>query len=87
MAPAEIVPLVYESWKNESQSWWKEAVIYQIYPASFFDSNGDGIGDINGIGTKLDYIKNLGANTVWLSPGKFPFSARYVWLIWKFISL
>lgn len=51
--------------------WWKEACIYQIYPASFFDSNNDGIGDVNGITTKLDYIKNLGADTIWVSPSKF----------------
>lgn len=73
MAPTEIVPLVHDCWTNGSQSWWKEAVIYQIYPASFFDSNGDGIGDINGIGIKLDYIRNLGVDTIWLSPGKCPF--------------
>ena len=87
MAPTEIVPLVHERWINESQSWWKEAAIYQIYPASFFDSNGDGIGDINGIGTKLDYIENLGVDTIWLSPGKCPFQARYVWLIQTLNSL
>jgi len=48
--------------------WWKEAVFYQIYPRSFKDSNGDGIGDIGGIIEKLDYIKNLGADAIWLSP-------------------
>nr|BAV92596.1 maltase MalT [Pholiota microspora] len=48
--------------------WWKEAVVYQIYPISFFDSNGDGIGDLNGIYTKLDYLKNLGVDVLWLSP-------------------
>lgn len=48
--------------------WYKEAVVYQIYPKSFCDSNGDGIGDIPGIISKLDYIKELGVNTVWLSP-------------------
>ena len=48
--------------------WYKDAVVYQIYPKSFCDSNGDGIGDINGIISKLDYIKDLGINTVWISP-------------------
>lgn len=47
---------------------WKEAVIYQIYPRSFKDSNGDGIGDINGIIEKLDYIQSLGVDIIWLSP-------------------
>jgi len=49
-------------------AWWKESVIYQIYPRSFCDSNGDGIGDINGIRSKLDYIQSLGVNVIWLSP-------------------
>jgi len=48
--------------------WWKEQVIYQIYPRSFNDSNGDGIGDIPGIIEKLDYLKNLGVDIIWLSP-------------------
>lgn len=48
--------------------WWKESVVYQIYPRSFRDSNGDGIGDLNGITEKLDYLKELGINVIWLSP-------------------
>ena len=48
--------------------WWKECVVYQIYPRSFNDSNGDGIGDLNGITEKLDYLKELGINVIWLSP-------------------
>lgn len=48
--------------------WWKEAVIYQIYPRSFYDSNGDGIGDLNGITEKLDYLKDLGVTAIWCSP-------------------
>ncbi|WP_419892879.1 glycoside hydrolase family 13 protein [Oceanobacillus kimchii] len=48
--------------------WWKEAVAYQIYPRSFMDSNGDGIGDIQGIISKLDYIKDLGIDVIWVSP-------------------
>ncbi|KAF8234809.1 glycoside hydrolase family 13 protein [Tricholoma matsutake] len=51
-----------------SRAWWKEAVVYQIYPISFFDSNGDGIGDLNGIHAKLDYLKDLGIDVLWLSP-------------------
>ena len=49
--------------------WWKESVVYQIYPRSFCDSNGDGIGDLNGITGKLDYLKELGIDVIWLSPG------------------
>ena len=48
--------------------WWKECVVYQIYPRSFKDSNGDGIGDLNGITEKMDYLKELGINVIWLSP-------------------
>ena len=50
------------------RAWWKEAVMYQIYPRSFKDSNGDGIGDLNGITEKMDYLKELGIDVIWLSP-------------------
>ena len=50
------------------KAWWKEAVVYQIYPRNFCDSNGDGIGDLNGITSKLDYLKELGIDVIWLSP-------------------
>lgn len=50
------------------RTWWKEAVVYQIYPRSFNDSNGDGIGDLNGITEKMDYLKKLGIDVIWLSP-------------------
>ena len=50
------------------RQWWKEAVVYQIYPRSFKDSNGDGIGDIPGIMEKLDYIESLGIDVIWLNP-------------------
>lgn len=53
---------------SENRTWWKEAVIYQIYPRSFMDSDGDGIGDLKGIVTKLDYLKWLGVDVIWLSP-------------------
>ncbi|MET0263961.1 MAG: alpha-glucosidase, partial [Rariglobus sp.] len=60
MSPLSSVP--------ESAAWWKEAVFYQIYPRSFADSNGDGIGDLAGITGKLDYIKRLGVDALWISP-------------------
>src|SRR5579859_2155378 len=50
------------------RAWWKESVVYQIYPRSFLDSNGDGIGDLRGIKQKLDYLQDLGVSVVWLSP-------------------
>ncbi len=52
----------------EARNWWKEAVVYQIYPRSFMDSNGDGIGDLKGVISKLDYLKDLGIDVIWLSP-------------------
>ncbi|CBK75623.1 Glycosidases [Butyrivibrio fibrisolvens 16/4] len=51
-----------------TKKWWKNAIVYQIYPRSFCDSNGDGIGDIPGIISKLNYLKNLGVDAIWLSP-------------------
>ncbi len=53
---------------NADRAWWKEAIVYQIYPRSFKDSDGDGIGDLKGIISQLDYIKSLGVNAVWLNP-------------------
>jgi alpha-glucosidase len=50
------------------QMWWRGAVIYQIYPRSFYDANQDGIGDIPGIIKKLDYIASLGVDAIWVSP-------------------
>ena len=50
------------------RKWWKEAVVYQVYPRSFRDSDGDGVGDLNGITEKLDYLKELGIDVIWLSP-------------------
>lgn len=50
------------------RAWWKESVVYQIYPRSFCDSNGDGVGDLPGILSKLDYVRDLGVNVIWLSP-------------------
>ncbi|MBC3765606.1 glycoside hydrolase family 13 protein [Neptunicella marina] len=54
--------------ENLQPAWWKEAVIYQIYPRSFKDTNGDGVGDLRGIIQQLDYIKSLGVNAIWLNP-------------------
>lgn len=51
-----------------NKQWFKDAVVYQVYPMSFQDSNGDGVGDLNGIKSRLDYIKKLGANVIWLNP-------------------
>jgi oligo-1,6-glucosidase len=51
-----------------NRRWWKEAVVYQVYPRSFKDSNNDGVGDINGIISELDYLKQLGVDVIWLSP-------------------
>lgn len=52
----------------KNRTWWKEAIVYQIYPRSFKDSNGDGIGDLKGIISKLDYLQSLGIDVVWLNP-------------------
>ncbi len=54
--------------RGNAGNWWKEAVVYQIYPRSFQDSNGDGIGDLKGITSRLDYLKELGIDVIWLSP-------------------
>jgi len=57
-----------ESPDAQQKKWWKEAVVYQVYPRSFKDSDGDGVGDIKGIISKLDYIKSLGVDAIWLNP-------------------
>ena len=64
LAPAQSTKLI----NGYEPKWWKEAVVYQIYPRSFKDSNGDGIGDLPGITSKLDYLQKLGVNVIWLSP-------------------
>lgn len=53
---------------GSSEPWWKQAVIYEIYPRSFQDSNGDGVGDIDGITSRLDYLKDLGIDAIWITP-------------------
>jgi oligo-1,6-glucosidase len=66
--PAASSPMDAVTANGYHKKWWKEAVVYQIYPRSFKDSNGDGIGDLKGITSQLDYIKGLGVNVIWLSP-------------------
>jgi alpha-glucosidase len=53
---------------TDAAPWWKDAVIYEIYPRSFQDSNGDGIGDLNGITARLDYLRDLGVDAIWITP-------------------
>ena len=53
---------------EKMQKWWKKAVIYQVYPRSFKDSDGDGVGDLKGILSELDYIASLGIDAVWINP-------------------
>ena len=53
---------------RRNEKWWKEAVVYQVYPRSYQDSNGDGVGDLRGLISRLDYIKSLGVNVIWLNP-------------------
>src|SRR5208282_421844 len=52
----------------EGHQWWQHAVFYEIYPRSFADSNNDGVGDLNGITSKLDYLKALGVDAIWITP-------------------
>ncbi len=65
---ASDAPASRHSHTEEQDAWWKHAVVYQIYPRSFADSNGDGIGDLQGIIGKLDYLAELGVDVIWLSP-------------------
>ena len=66
--PAAVSPQSSACSASSSDPWWKHAVIYEIYPRSFQDSDGDGIGDINGITSRLNYLKDLGVNAIWISP-------------------
>src|ERR1700685_182316 len=52
----------------KGEAWWRTAVIYQVYPRSFQDSNGDGVGDLNGISRRLEYLIDLGIDAIWISP-------------------
>ena len=64
-APDTATPAYLNGYKRE---WWKEAVFYEVYTRSFQDSNGDGIGDLRGIAQRLDYLKNLGVDVIWIFP-------------------
>ena len=64
-APSETQP---EPRASQAAPWWKGASIYQIYPRSYFDSNGDGVGDLPGITSKLEHIASLNVDAIWLSP-------------------
>jgi alpha-glucosidase len=66
-APATAPQPISSSQATETD-WWQNAVIYEIYPRSFQDSNGDGVGDLNGIAGRLDYLKDLGVDAIWLTP-------------------
>jgi alpha-glucosidase len=66
--PLKPVPQPSAATQSSERDWWKNAVIYEIYPRSFQDSNGDGIGDLNGITGRLDYLKDLGVDAIWLTP-------------------
>ncbi|MGD0941232.1 MAG: alpha-glucosidase [Terracidiphilus sp.] len=67
-APAKLSQPAANSTPSSERDWWKNAVIYEIYPRSFQDSNGDGIGDLNGITQRLDYLRELGVDAIWLTP-------------------
>lgn len=66
--PSSAHTTTQDTMNTNDKTWWKEAVVYQIYPRSFQDSNGDGVGDIKGIISRLDYVKSLGIDMVWLNP-------------------
>ena len=53
---------------NKDTKWWKNSVVYQVYPKSFKDSNGDGLGDLNGLTEKLPYLEKLGIDVIWINP-------------------
>jgi alpha-glucosidase len=67
-APVEKTSTAQSAKQARQLDWWKNAVIYEIYPRSFQDTNGDGIGDLNGIAKRLDYLKALGVDAIWLTP-------------------
>ena len=68
IVPATTQTAVKAASQQSGRDWWQNAVIYEIYPRSFQDSNGDGIGDLNGITQRLDYLQELGVDAIWLTP-------------------
>src|SRR5437762_6304071 len=60
--------VIADAQSGNEPKWWKETIVYQIYPRSFKDSDGDGVGELKGIISKLDYIKSLGVTAIWLNP-------------------
>ena len=68
VSAAHPVPAQQQKLDAEGHEWWQHAVFYEIYPRSFADSNNDGIGDLNGIASKLDYLKDLGVDAIWITP-------------------
>ena len=66
--PASDSSPIHQTVQDKNDMWWKHAVIYEIYPRSFQDSNGDGVGDLNGITQRLDYLKDLGVDAIWITP-------------------
>jgi len=67
-APVDKTNTAQSAKQAKQLAWWKNAVIYEVYPRSFQDTNGDGIGDLNGITKRLDYLKDLGVDAIWLTP-------------------
>src|SRR5665213_1592226 len=67
-APPTPAQLAAAATPTTDATWWKHAVIYEIYPRSFQDTNGDGIGDLNGITPRLDYLQHLGVDAIWIAP-------------------
>src|ERR1044071_1172304 len=66
---AEAIPVSADGAKRAATYlWWQRGIIYQVYPRSFMDSNGDGVGDLRGLISRLDYLRGLGVDAVWLSP-------------------
>src|ERR1700729_2733390 len=63
-----LLPLLPANGAPSPDPWWKHALIYEIYPRSFQDSNGDGVGDLNGIASRLDYLEKLGVDAIWIAP-------------------
>jgi alpha-glucosidase len=72
LLPGKFVVLMGEQWADQRASvdtpWWSHAVFYQVYPRSFADSNGDGVGDLDGLVARLDYLKALGVDAIWINP-------------------